>query len=120
MNKLLFSFNCLDGDYYLEAIFDETKIVYSIETSIVQLENKSGELPLSVFNELLKKAEIEKWDKEYKPTGSLIEDATKWAVSLQKDDKTYDSKGEEGYWPYHYEKLIEAINLIDTKADYFK
>ena len=50
---------------------------------------------------------------------SGIADAVKWKVKLIKDDKEYVSKGEESFEPYTYKQLIDALRLMEDKADYF-
>ena len=121
MNKLEYHFKCLEGFYELFVEYDNDRLLYEINTDIESLESINGELDSSKikqFVELLDKAEIGKWDKEYEADGSIIEDGTTWSIAYLKDDKEYHSKGVEGYWPYGYEYFIEALKLIDAKADY--
>ena len=50
---------------------------------------------------------------------SGIADAVKWKVKLIKDDKEYVPRGEESFEPYTYKQLIDALRLMEGKADYF-
>ncbi len=122
MNRLEYHFDCLDGNYLFVCQFDEEKLSYVIESSIPELSSKSGELSKEEtirFNQLLREAQIEKWDREYMADLSGIVDAVKWKVKLIKDDKEYVSKGEESFEPYTYKQLIDALALMEDKADYF-
>ena len=65
---------------------------------------------------MIDESNIPVWDCCYTPDGLAIKDAVKWSVQLD----NYKSQGVEGYWPYCYDRLIDAILLIDDKATYFK
>lgn len=118
MNKLEYRFKCLEGFYELMAEYDDEKVIYEINTDIPELSSKSGEKETREFSLLLDKAGIERWDGKYEADASAIEDASKWAVDLLKDEKEYHSKGVEGFWPYGYEYFIEALKCVDDLADY--
>lgn len=121
MNQLIVKFNALDGDYtFICHIEDE--ISYSIDTNIDVLESKEGIFlkdEKERFLDKIKEARITSWDKQYSKTGLKIEDSVKWEVEYIFLDKTYKSKGEEGYWPYNFDSLIEALIIADDKAKYF-
>ena len=122
MNRLEYHFDCLDGKYLCVCQFDDESLSYVIESSIPELSGKSGELSKEEavrFNKLLEEAQTEKWDREYMADLSGIADAVKWKVKLIKDDKEYVSKGEESFEPYTYKQLIDALRLMEDKADYF-
>ncbi len=122
MNRLEYHFDCLDGKYLCVCQFDDESLSYVIESSIPELSGKSGELSKEEavrFNKLLEEAQIEKWDREYMADLSGIVDAVKWKVKLIKDDKEYVSRGEESFEPYTYKQLIDALRLMEDKADYF-
>ena len=122
MNRLEYHFDCLDGKYLCVCQFDDESLSYVIESSIPELSDKSGELSNEEavrFNKLLEEAQIEKWDREYMADLSGIVDAVKWKVKLIKDDKEYVSRGEESFEPYTYKQLIDALRLMEGKADYF-
>ena len=122
MNRLEYHFDCLDGKYLCVCQFDDESLSYVIESSIPELSDKSGELSKEEavrFNKLLEEAQIEKWDREYMADLSGIVDAVKWKVKLIKDDKEYVSRGEESFEPYTYKQLIDALRLMEGKADYF-
>ncbi|MBQ2656599.1 MAG: hypothetical protein IJF95_08160 [Erysipelotrichaceae bacterium] len=122
MNRLEYHFDCLDGKYLCVCQFDDESLNYVIESSIPELSGKSGELSKEEavrFNKLLEEAQIEKWDREYMADLSGIADAVKWKVKLIKDDKEYVSRGEESFEPYNYKQLIDALRLMEDKADYF-
>ncbi len=122
MNRLEYHFDCLDGKYLCVCQFDDESLSYVIESSIPELSGKSGELSKEEavrFNKLLEEAQIEKWDREYMADLSGIADAVKWKVKLIKDDKEYVSRGEESFEPYNYKQLIDALRLMEDKADYF-
>ena len=122
MNRLEYHFDCLDGKYLCVCQFDDESLSYVIESSIPELSGKSGELSKEEavrFNKLLEEAQIEKWDREYMADLSGIADAVKWKVKLIKDDKEYVSRGEESFEPYNYKQLIDALRLMEGKADYF-
>ena len=122
MNRLEYHFDCLDGKYLCVCQFDDESLNYVIESSIPELSGKSGELSKEEavrFNKLLEEAQIEKWDREYMADLSGIVDAVKWKVKLIKDDKEYVSRGEESFEPYTYKQLIDALRLMEGKADYF-
>jgi len=122
MNRLEYHFDCLDGKYLCVCQFDDESLSYVIESSIPELSGKSGELSKEEavrFNKLLDEAQIEKWDREYMADLSGIVDAVKWKVKLIKDDKEYVSRGEESFEPYTYKQLIDALRLMEDKADYF-
>ena len=120
MRRLEYHFSCLDGSYFLLCEISD-RVSFTIETDIEGFENKSGELAeetAAKFVKLLDEAQIEKWERDY--SGSDIEDAVSWKLKYVNDDKEYVSKAEEACEPYNYEKLIEAMKLIEEKADYFK
>ena len=122
MNRLEYHLDCLDGKYLCVCQFDDESLNYVIESSIPELSGKSGELSKEEavrFNKLLEEAQIEKWDREYMADLSGIADAVKWKVKLIKDDKEYVSRGEESFEPYNYKQLIDALRLMEDKADYF-
>lgn len=122
MNRLEYHFDCLDKKYLCVCQFDDESLSYVIESSIPELSGKSGELSkeeAARFNKLLEEAQIEKWDREYMADLSGITDAVKWKVKLIKDDKEYVSRGEESFEPYTYKQLIDALRLMEGKADYF-
>ncbi|MBQ3962688.1 MAG: hypothetical protein II678_03990 [Erysipelotrichaceae bacterium] len=122
MNRLEYHFDCLDGKYLCVCQFDDESLSYVIKSSIPELSGKSGELSKEEavrFNKLLEEAQIEKWDREYMADLSGIADAVKWKVKLIKDDKEYVSRGEESFEPYTYKQLIDALRLMEGKADYF-
>ena len=122
MNRLEYHFDCLDGKYLCVCQFDDESLSYVIESSIPELSGKSGELSKEEavrFNKLLEEAQIEKWDREYMADLSGIAEAVKWKVKLIKDDKEYVSRGEESFEPYNYKQLIDALRLMEDKADYF-
>lgn len=111
MKNLKINFDCLDGYYNLNVFDDHT---YSIETNIEYLETKSGIIDnFSEFENKLNEANILSWDSDY---DSNIENPVRWNVTLD----NHTSSGLEGNWPYTYDKLIEAIMIIDSKIDCFK
>ena len=122
MKHLELTCTCLEGNYTFTADTVNGRIVYSVITDIenlASLEGRLGFLKSRKFSKLLDKTQIEKWDSEY--TGeSGIEDAVKWKVSWKDDEKEYSSKGEESYYPYNWEYLLEAIALCDRNIEYFK
>jgi hypothetical protein len=96
---------------------------HQLETDIAELDNVSGQLndqDSEKFRQELARAGIERWDREYQPVLSAIEDAVKWEVEYEKDGKVYCSKGEETYEPYDYFHLVDALALCSPKADYFR
>lgn len=114
MKYLRVHFDSLDGYYTFVVLDDHT---YTIDTNIEGFVCQSGTLNnYDEFENKLSKANILSWDKKYNPDGLEIEDDVKWNVTL--DD--FLTSGVEGYWPYHYDDLIEAIMLVDNKAAYFK
>lgn len=120
MNKLEYQIDCLDGVYNFTAEFEDN-VIFNVETNIGSLNSFSGELDENTsrqFIEEIEKAQIEKWDKEYKTEMSEIEDGIKWQMRYLKNDKEYVSCGEESYQPYNYEHLVKAIRLCDEKNDY--
>ena len=122
MNRLEYHFDCLDGKYLCVCQFDDESLSYVIESSIPELSGKNGELSKEEtvrFNKLLEEAQIEKWDREYMADLSGIAAAVKWKVKMIKDDKEYVSRGEESFEPYTYKQLIDALRLMEGKADYF-
>ena len=111
MKNLKVCFVCIDGYYNLNVFDDYT---YSIDTNIEYLETKSGIVDnFNEFEKKLNEVNILSWDSNY---DSNIENPVRWNVTL--DD--YSSSGLEGNWPYTYDKLIEAIMIIDSKIDCFK
>lgn len=118
MNKLTYNFHCLDGYYHLEVTFGLDKLNFLVETSIDGLVNNEGELSSNDFINQLNEANLESWNKEYNAYGTSIEDATTFDVTLEKDGKTYSSKGEESYEPYKYELLIKALMILDPQSKY--
>lgn len=115
MNKIEYVINCLDGTYTFKASFDQI-VSYEIDTDIQELNSYRGELneeDSKAFISELNKAQIEKWDREYKVEQSEIEDGVDWKLKYIKDDKEYVSYGKESYVPYGHEYLINAIDLCD-------
>lgn len=120
MRRLEYHFSCLDGSYFLLCEISD-KVCFTIETDIEGFESRNGELAeeeTAKFVKLLDEAQIEKWERDY--SGSDIEDAISWKLKYVNEDKEYVSKGEETLEPYEYEKLIEALKLVEKKADFFK
>ena len=119
MEKLTFKIDCLWGKYLFEAAADEGKIVYRSSSDIEGFTDKEGTLddPRAFLN-LIEEAHIEKWEKEYKGENG-IEDAIKWSVEFEDGGHRYLSSGEEAFWPYGYDKLIQAIRLVDEDIDRF-
>ena len=113
--KLTYNFKCLDGEYKLIVENNE----YVVETNIYCFSSKVGTIDnIELFIDLINKAKIENWDKEY--LGETVEDYIEWSIEYIKDDKIYKSNGLESYEPYNYNYLIEAFKLIESNADYFK
>ena len=109
--KLLYNFKCLDGEY--ELIVDDRN--YIVNSTISCFETRTGVIEdADKFNDLINKANIKSWDKEYK--GELITDSIEWSIEYD----GYKSRGYETYEPYNYDYLIEAIKLIEKNGDYFK
>ena len=120
MNRLEYRFSCLDGNYFFVCEMSDTA-VFKIETDIPELENKEGQLDdekKEAFIKELKEAGIERWESNYHGD-SAIEDAVKWYVKYNEDDREYVSDGEESFEPYNYEHLIRALMICDEKAEYF-
>ena len=121
MNRLEYKFDCLDGHYFLIAQWDEV-LNYEIDTDIAEFESRSGELSAEEtkkFDDLLHQAKIESWDRSYLSEGEGIEDAVTWKLILQKEGKEYVSTGEESFEPYGYDLFVDALRIIEEKADYF-
>ncbi len=121
--RLTYRFDCLDGRCLFQADDKDGLIAYGFETDIAELDNVSGQLndqDSEKFRQELARAGIERWDREYQPVLSAIEDAVKWEVEYEKDGKVYCSKGEETYEPYDYFHLVDALALCSPKADYFR
>ena len=121
MNRLEYKFDCLDGHYFLLCQWDEV-LNYEVDTDIAEFESRSGELSeeeTKKFTDLLDQAKIESWEKEYLPENEGIEDAVKWKLVLQKNEKEYVSYGEESFEPYGYELFADALRILEEKADYF-
>ena len=122
MNRLEFYFNCLDGHYFCVCEADGPSFIYSVETDIPGLSDKSGELSeeeARAFSYEIASAGIRGWNRYYLPEQEGIEDAVKWKVRLYEEDKEYVSSGEESYEPYGYEHLIGALQLFEEGADLF-
>ena len=122
MNRIEFHFDCLDGRYFFTAVEDDGIIRFISESTIAELESSEGELSKEdseLFVKRIDEAGIERWEKEYRPVLSKIEDGVKWKVILYRNEKEYVSKGEETYEPYGYDKLIDALRLCEGKASYF-
>ena len=120
MNKMEYTINCLDGTYELTVEYDDT-VIYSVDTNIETMQSFSGELDADqskAFIEEIKKAGIERWDREYNAELSEIEDGITWQMRYLRDGKEYVSKGVESYQPYGYEHLVNAIQLLDEKSGY--
>ena len=118
MKHLEYKCECLEGNYLLAV----DGLSYRVVTDIERLESREGELgaeDAKKFAELLAKAGVEKWDEEY--TGENgIEDAVRWQFSCEDDNAAYHSQGEESFYPYGYEYLLEALELCDPGITYFK
>lgn len=114
VNKLDFFFECLDGKYHVNACFDEEKVNYEVESNIDYLPSKSLQIDSKSFLEEINLANIQTWDHEY--SGKGVEDACKWKVVLSLDNKQYSSKGEESFYPYNYEHLVNALVILDENV----
>lgn len=116
MEKLILEFNCLDGNYVLNCGYDAF-LFYRVDSTIEGLnsieEGSLDDVKTSKFKELINKANIPSWDKEY--VGTDIEDACKWKITY--NDKTI--VGSETYEPYGYEYFVEALCLLDENNKYF-
>jgi len=115
--RLIVKFECLQGHYIINIDNDS----YIIDTNINGFENSEGNFDLNSFNELFRKTNIHLWESIYEVNGLAIEDSVKWSIDYTDDEGiNFTSKGEEGYWPYEYDELIDALMIIDNKLDYFK
>ena len=118
MEKLSYKISCLWGEYVFEAQIAES-FSYRTQSDIEGFCDKEGTLAdPKGFLALLKEARIENWEQEYDGDNS-IEDAVLWNVECVKGGCVWKIKGKEGFWPYGYEKLIEAIRLCDEDIDRF-
>lgn len=121
MEKLIVSFDALDGKYTIEVDIKEN-ITYVVDSSIEYIPSKEGELlkeNRAQFLNKLNESNLIYWDKEYTPTGSKIADSVKWRVIYRVKDKEYCSIGEEGYWPYNYDVLIDDLSMLDENIKCF-
>lgn len=118
--KINIRFECLDGYYYLD--LNDNK--YIVDTNIDNFDSVSGELTddnYSKFKNIFGKTNICLWESKYEINGLVIEDSVKWSVKYTDDDNiTYSSVGEEGYWPYEYDTLVDALMIIDKKIEFFR
>lgn len=122
MFKLEYTYDCLDGKYFLCAE-GEDEITYAVDSSIPVLASKQGSLDETDsrrFLQALKDCGIERWAKEYKADLGSIEDAIRWSLTYIINGKEYFSKGEESYEPYNYNKLIETLMIIDENTACFR
>ena len=120
MNVLIFHCSCLEGNYTLKADWTAEGLTWTVETDIEALQSGTGELSsVKEFSDLLNKADIPHWERRYEADGSAIEDAVRWDLKLDTDGNTYLSEGEETFFPYGYETLIDALALIDPQVRYF-
>ena len=120
MKKLEYTINCLEGVYCFVAEISD-KVLFNIESTVEAVSSKTGELDQEkskLFIEEINKAEIDKWDKQYKVEGSDIQDGIKWSMKFLDEDKEYISEGHESYQPYNYEHLVNAILLCDEESTY--
>lgn len=120
MNVLIFHCSCLDGNYTLKADWTAEGLTWTVETDIEALHSATGELSsVKPFTDLLEKADIPHWERRYEADGSAIEDAVRWSLKLDTEDKICLSEGEETFLPYGYEDLMDALALIDPQVRYF-
>ena len=119
MNIIDLKYKCLWGNYEIKAEFDEEEVRYQVNSDIEGIENKEGQKPAAEFLKFIAAAAIEKWDSAYEADGSPIEDALHWESEYVRNDQTYNSKGEEGFWPYGYEEMIKALSLLDDDLKRF-
>ena len=112
MTKLVYRIECLWGTYCFEADIADTAH-YRTRSDIEGLTDKDAVLEdPKRFNELLNEARIGSWDAVYEGDSS-IEDAVRWSIEYEAGGRTVLSRGEEGYWPYGYDRLIAALELCD-------
>lgn len=96
---------------------------YSIDTNIRDFNITNGELSeidSLEFKSAFSKTNICLWESKYEINGLNIEDSVKWSVKYTEDNITYSSVGEEGYWPYEYDVLINALMIVDKNIEFFK
>ena len=117
MFKLNFEIDCPDGKYAFYCVCDE-KLEYKVETDILGLDSKEGEISSDRFIRMLNDANIERWDRKYSGD-NLIEDGIIWKLIYETDDRKYETEGYESYEPYNFEYLLSAIKLCDTQLEYF-
>ena len=120
MEKLIVKYDSLDGEYRIEVNIDQD-IDYVVDSTIAYIVSKQGTYKENkeVFLNKLKGANLTNWDLEYVKTGLQIDDSVKYEVKYTKDNVTYSSKGEEGYWPYEYDALISALSMLDKDIETF-
>lgn len=121
MEKLIVKFISLDGEYEINIDINDT-IAYTVNSTIKELPSKDGELSkdeIGVFISKLKEVNLTNWEKEYLPTGLKIDDSVVWDVAYITSDKEYRFFGEEGYWPYTYDDLIDVLSIADNNIKYF-
>ena len=118
MLKLSYRLRCLWGEYAFEATDDE-KLCFSTHSDIEGFTDKEGEVPdPGEFLELLKKARIPFWEERYEGE-SVIEDAVEWSLEYANGTGSRMITGQEGYWPYGFDRLIAAIRMCDEDIDRF-
>lgn len=117
MKHLEYKCECLEGNYLLTVEETAESLTYRVLTDIEKLESREGELDgedVKKFTELLEKAQINRWEEEYAGEPK-IEDAVQWQFACD----GYSVKGEESYYPYGHEYLLEALELCDPQISYF-
>ena len=115
MKNIKVEFNTLDGDYCFD--LDIENNTFNIVTNISYLQNKSGTIiNIEEFINKVQETCIHNWEKEYSQNGLVIDDGVKWKVQLD----GIKSCGYEGYWPYKFDLLIDAMIIIDEKVECFR
>ena len=122
MERLIYHFKCLDGVCDFTGTCENDVLDYAFDSTIAEIPSRSGQLDKEQTARFLKEldeANIERWEKEYEPDLTPIEDAVRWELEYEKDSRSFSSKGEETYEPYGYEHLIKAMMICDQAASYF-
>ncbi len=120
MKELQFRIDCLDGSYCFSCR-KEDNLIYDTDTNIKGLENVQGELDqagTAEFMKCLEKAQIGKWDEEYRGDNP-IEDGISWSLVCIDEEREIKSSGIESFEPYCFEYLLKAIKLCDKQLEYF-
>jgi len=89
------------------------KLHYKVDVMMTKQEeipDTVSDMPVEEFEAVIKSLGIDKWKKNYEPSGFILDGET-WSVKYVCDGKKYKSSGENA-WPTEWKKLLKFVKSV--------